>query len=265
MVRMKLGEHEVVLSFGSSGAHDEWISLFPHVELSGGDETCGQLHIRLESGYGSAFAGYEIERSRTEDGATYLVRADYATRLDADYRAATIHYYDQLALKHALMHVYSMLIVQRGWGLLLHASCVDEYGGGHLFAGPSGAGKSTAAALSQPRGLYADEASIVKIESGRVTVYHSPFRSELHTPLAEQLAPAPLQSIQLLHQSLTNERTQMKKSVALLALMDKVFYWSPTPEAAGTIMRLLKQLVESVPTYDLYFRKDPTFWELMDR
>ena len=73
----------------------------------------------------------------------------------------------------------------------------------------------------------------------------------------------PLASIQLLHQSVQNNRIKIRKPDALIQLIDKVFYWVHSPEETKAIMHLLRTLVDLVPTYELYFKKDDTFWELI--
>ncbi|MCM3573753.1 hypothetical protein M3172_11205 [Mesobacillus subterraneus] len=219
-----------------------------------------QIQIFLKDGYGTGFTDYQVEIQEV-DGSITFQRADYLIESTADYTSATIHVHDELALKHALMNLYSSYIVYHNWGLLIHSSCAIENGKAHIFAGHSGAGKSTAARLSEPRPLLSDEATIVKISENGITVFDSPFRSELPSTGYQQ--PTPLAGIQLLQQSEKNSLEMMRKPEALLSLMDKVFYWSHDPAETQRIMGLLRALVEKVPVYELYFRKDPTFWELI--
>jgi hypothetical protein len=134
-----------------------------------------------------------------------------------------------------------------------------------MFTGHSGAGKSTAAVLSESesRGIVADEATILRIRPDEVSVFHSPFRSELLTMPSLEPRHWKLSSIQLLHQAKQHRRMPIAKPEGLIRLTDKVFYWNPSPDDARTIMGLLRQTVDLVPMYDLYFRKDPSFWELI--
>jgi hypothetical protein len=137
----------------------------------------------------------------------------------------------------------------------------SSHGRAHIFSGQSGAGKSTAARLSQPRDLLSDEATLVKITQDAITVFDSPFRSEITAKGPKESVP--LASIQILHQALQNKRANLKKADALLHLMDKVFYWAHSPKETKQILGLLKLLVDTVPVYELHFKKDPTFWELI--
>lgn len=218
------------------------------------------LSILLKDGYGTPFVDYEVKIVNEGNQITFQ-RADYFIQVDADYKQATVAVHDELALKHALMNLYSSFIVHRNWGLLIHSSCVIEEGRAHIFTGHSGAGKSTAAKLSYPRKLLSDEATILKITEESITVFNSPFRSELQS--TDHHENCPLASIQLLEQSLSNKRSKLKKSEALLQITDKVFFWSYRAEEPAAIFRLLKLVVNEIPVYELHFQKNNTFWELI--
>lgn len=218
------------------------------------------LVITIKEGYGIPFHDYDVKITNHHNY-TLFQRADYLINVDLKYKTATISIHNELALKHALMNLYSSFIVYHNWGLLIHSSCAIENGRAHIFAGQSGAGKSTAAKLSYPRYLLSDEAALVKITPEMVTVFNSPFRSELETDnLGEQVD---LASVQVLYQALQNDRAKLSKSDALIQLMDKVFFWPSSQEETKTIMRLLTILVKSVPVYELHFKKNNTFWELI--
>lgn len=252
-----IGEHSIEVCYQS-----EWIAnlvqkCFKHNNFQKADKN---LRIYILDDFGSSFTNYQVVIQKKLNKITFQ-RSDYLIESTPDYTSATIHVHDELALKHALMNLYSSYIVYHNWGLLIHSSCAIQNGKAHIFAGHSGAGKSTAARLSHPRELLSDEATIVKITPDEVTVFDSPFRSELQSTIYQQ--PCPLAGIQLLHQSEKNRLEKLHKPDALLSLMDKVFYWSHDPAETQRIMGLLRTLVEKVPTYELHFRKDPTFWELI--
>jgi hypothetical protein len=218
------------------------------------------LVIIIRGGYGIPFVNYDVQIMKTRTTIRFS-RADYEIFVDSSYNEAMLFVHDQLALKHALMNLYSSFIVNQNWGLLLHSSCAIEAGMAHLFAGHSGAGKSTAARLSEPRELLSDEATLVKISPEGIRVFNSPFRSEINPTRFE--GSYRLDSVQLLHQAVENRRNLIKKSDALLNLFDKVFYWTHSNKETGQVMRMLSILVDQVPVYDLEFQKNPSFWELI--
>jgi hypothetical protein len=255
-ISVTIGTHNIQMIIDSKDLTDFIKQSYTIIQ----SENKPDIFLTIKQGYGIPFIDYQVEITK-QDGKITFRRADYLIEVTTDYQSATIHAYDEFALKHAMTNLYSAFIVYKQWGLLIHSSCVIEDGKAHLFAGQSGAGKSTAAKLSSPRSLLSDEATIVQIATDGIFVHNSPFRSEILTGGDEDCVP--LASMQLLHQSLQNNRITMGKADTLLQLMDKIFYWKHDPEETKTILRLLTRLVDQVPAYDLYFKKDNTFWELI--
>ncbi|MEH7380070.1 hypothetical protein V7138_06275 [Bacillus sp. JJ1533] len=218
------------------------------------------LYIEIFEGYGTSFLNFDVEIRELGNSIRYK-RADYLIHVDSIFKNAKVYVYDELALQHALLNLYSSFIVHNNWGLLLHSSCIKDNGKAHIFSGHSGAGKSTAARLSQPKELLSDEATIVKITQNEILAFNSPFNSELESNCKEYCLP--LGSIQILHQSLQNNRIQLKKAEGMFQLIDKVFFWEHSHHETKRILNLLKTLVNSVPIYDLHFQKNDTFWELI--
>jgi hypothetical protein len=254
---VEIGSHLLKVSFASNGFKSFIKKSFFWVDEK---DLRYDMEVTIKDGYGSPFVDYNVEITKQSE-MVYFRRADYMIEASNDYSVATIYAHNEFSLKHAITNLYSSYIVYHNWGLLIHSSCAIENGKAHIFAGHSGAGKSTAARLSEPRDLLSDEATIVKISDDEITVFDSPFRSELISTGYQQ--PTRLAGIQLLHQSENNRLELKRKPAALLSLMDKVFYWSHDPAETQRIMGLLRTLVEKVPVYELYFRKDPTFWELI--
>ncbi|MBP3038605.1 hypothetical protein J9303_03690 [Bacillaceae bacterium Marseille-Q3522] len=225
-----------------------------------GEPVFPDLTIDISDLYGSPFQNYHVTVTKDE-GKTYYRRTDYYIETDFAGRTAKIAAFDLFSLKHALLNLYSAYIVHQQWGMLMHASCVVENEKAHIFTGHSGAGKSTVAALSAPREILADEASIVKVSNQEIIVYDSPFRSELQQQKERQKAE--LASIQLLQQSASINRQALHKADALLKLVDKVFFWTADPQETKQIWKLLRQLIIQIPVYKLRFQKNNRFWELM--
>lgn len=260
-MQIKIGEHTAFIR-SSSDRFMNWIkTYFPTID--GGDlltNATTDLSIHLVDGYGIPFVDYQVEVTSHPDQVTYQ-RADYLIEVDNDFVAAKIYAYDEFALKHALTNLYSAFIVHHDWGLLIHSACVEQYGRAYLFAGQSGAGKSTVAGLSTPRPILSDEASLVKISDTEISVFDSPFRSEL-VPSSVRKA-CQLTSIHLLIQATVNKSLLIKKPDALLDLINKVFFWPHDSSETVKILKMCKQLAERVPIYQLHFQKNNTFWELI--
>ncbi|KEZ50313.1 hypothetical protein [Metabacillus indicus] len=251
-----IGEHIFSFQFNDYSL----IAFFQKQFKTCADGKSADTNVVICKGYGRPFLNYDVKVMKNEKQIVFK-RADYKITADPSYSYAEISVYDELALKHALMNLYSSYIVHKNWGILLHSSCVLEKNHAHIFTGHSGAGKSTAAMLSHPRPLFSDEATVLKIDAAQVTAFDSPFRSELHD---SALVPfAELKSINLIHQSLVIERNQISKSAALMALFDKVFYWPSEKSETKRILTMLKDLVNQTEIFDLYFQKNDQFWEMI--
>jgi hypothetical protein len=218
------------------------------------------LFIHIRQGYGSPLDSYTVEIQKESDRIRYI-RDDFHMTSDDTYRRTELLVHDELALKHALMTLYSAFIVYYGFGLLIHSSCVVNENQAYLFAGPSGAGKSTVALLSKPRALLSDEATLLRIEPHRVVAYDSPFRSDSLSKYDHDYIA--LAGIHLLKQSTQIQRSTIKSSEAIVQLMDKVFYWAHEPVETLKVLELMQTLLRQVPAYELEFQKNDLFWEMI--
>lgn len=254
---LRIADHPIEVVAGSRWIRD-WVAA--HFQPSD-PASASVLRIHTESGYGRRFNSFETRISKTAQGTCYE-RSDYRLDIAPDHRECRVQVYDEFALRHAFLNLYSAFIVYHEWGLLVHSSCVVDDGKAYLFAGHSGSGKSTVASLSAPRPLLSDEASIVRIaQNGEVAVYDSPFRSESRS--LNGLSKHPLAAIQLLHQSEHVNRTSLRSSIAFGKLLGNVFYWAHDPAETAKVVRLMEKLVKAVPVYDLHFQKNDTFWGLI--
>ncbi|WP_020618753.1 hypothetical protein [Paenibacillus daejeonensis] len=216
------------------------------------------MTVVVHDGYGKAFDTYDVEIASRE-GVIVYTRTDYRIDVDDSFTRASLQVQDVFALKHAMMNLFSAFAAHRGWGLLIHSSCIMDREQAYLFAGPSGAGKSTVALLSRPRQVLSDEATIVKITDSEAVIYDSPFRSDLGLPSRRQ--GTPLRAIQLLRQATENRREPLSQVEGMMGVMDKVFFWSPNVTYTQRVMGLCHRLATVVPVYELYFQKNDTFWE----
>lgn len=258
---VQIGEHGWLIATGSNWITEYVRAHFQATEAEGGSGTPADLFVQVSDGYGRPFDGFLVE-TLCRNGWAQFKRNDYLVRYSPGQNQAEVRVRDDFALKHALMNLYSAFVVHREWGLLIHSSCIVEQGRAYLFAGQSGAGKSTVARLSLPRLVLSDEATVVKVAEGEVTVFNSPFRSGLEADWSVGTTRAwPLASIQLLRQSPEIRRVVITRSAALMQLLGKVFYWAYAPEETAKVMRLCQRLVNSVPVYDLFFQKNDGFWK----
>ncbi|MEK8126960.1 hypothetical protein WMW72_03455 [Paenibacillus filicis] len=258
VIGVHIADHQVIFDTESAWIEAYVLDKFAELTVADASVMKADLYVTLNEGYGEPFVDYDVDAGSDGQQATYK-RSDYLIESDLDYGRATISVYDEFALKHALVNVFSAFITHREWGLLVHSSCMLQSGRSYLFAGHSGAGKSTVAQLSFPRPILSDEATLIKIADTGVQVYTSPFRSDTRMP--ELKGPYPLAAIQFLRQALVNQRVPVHKIDGVVGVMNRVFYWAHDPEETRKVLRLCKRLIEHVPAYELHFQKNETFWE----
>jgi len=253
----QVGKSSIVFQIQTTFLYTELTARFRSLE-PGPNHKEPDMKVEVYDFYGKPYDDGPVEME--DIGGEYVyTRSDYKLAAAPDYSSAKIYVHDDLALKHALINLYSAWLIHRREGLLIHSSCVVEHNRAWMFAGPSGAGKSTVADLSVPRPILSDEATLLLFEpDGSITVHDSPFRSEMEE--ACELPSSSLAGIHFLIQSQNVQRVGIRKGDALIKLIDKVFYWEHNKLETAKLIKLCKQAVEAVPAYDLYFQKNDTFW-----
>jgi hypothetical protein len=147
-----------------------------------------------------------------------------------------------------------------GCGLL------DERKGGYLFTGPSGIGKSTVAKLAQSRAVMNDEAVLVRRQEGRYRIEGTPLEGDLR-PTSN--SSADLAAIFFLKQAIDVSVRKLGVVDACTRLLGQVMETTPLFDTSGNgsmdeRMGVCATLAESVPVYELCFRRDASFWAAVE-
>ena len=169
-----------------------------------------------------------------------------------------------LALRVSMPYV----LLARG-NFLLHASAVKIcQEGAVVFTGDSGAGKSTAARMGRDRPILNDE--LVVVTPGKPwTVSGTPFFSERDlgkrgVKRGGGLLTEPILGFCQLHQA-TEDRLTVRDEKGLLSiLLRQAKHYNSVPQVARRIWELIAS-GGYVATYDLYFRKTPDFYNLLEK
>lgn len=146
-------------------------------------------------------------------------------------------------------------------GFLLHAATVIRNGKAYVFTGRSGAGKSTVASLAPVGSVLTDEISLLRFENGVWRAYGTPFWGEFRA--AGSNTSAPVRGIFRLVQAAENRVTPLRPVEMLRALLPNVLFFSAEPEANRRLLEILGQAAKEISSYELAFRKDQTFWEVL--
>jgi hypothetical protein len=147
--------------------------------------------------------------------------------------------------------------------LLIHAASVVRHGRGYLFPGVSGAGKTTLARLSEDATLLSDELSIAEACEGGPSVHGTPFSGELARP--GEPASAPLAGIYFPRHAAEHTLTPLGERAALARLLPTVMSFAREADVVARAFEVAADLVARVPCFVLDFRRDPGFWEVIER
>jgi hypothetical protein len=163
----------------------------------------------------------------------------------------------------------SLLRVLLSWkllghhGFLLHAATVLRLGRAYVFTGRSGAGKSTVASLSQEGTVLTDEISLLRREDGGWRAYGTPFWGEFRA--AGSNTSAPVAGIFRLLQAPENRVTPIRPVTLLRSILPNVLFFSSEAQANRSLLEILTRAAKEVPGYNLEFRKNATFWEVLPK
>jgi hypothetical protein len=163
----------------------------------------------------------------------------------------------------------SLLRVLLSWkllghhGFLLHAATVVRDGRAYVFTGRSGAGKSTVASLSPSGTVLTDEISLLRRENGGWRAYGTPFWGEFRA--AGSNTSAPVAGIFRLLQAPENRVTPIRPVTLLRSILPNVLFFSSEAQANRSLLEILTRAVKVIPGYNLEFRKNATFWEVLPR
>jgi len=169
-----------------------------------------------------------------------------------------------------LLFVFTCLVMVNRERLMIHGAGIKKRKGrgGYLFLGTSGTGKSTVAALSSGDMVLSDDATVIQVAGGVCHIHATPFRqvgSEQSSSKRLYLQQEKLNKILFLHQSATTFIQSREQRNAFTELLKEHLHCF---EVMGEPLKrqafyLCRAVCEMTPAYELFFRKDPSFWELV--
>lgn len=191
-------------------------------------------------------------------------RGDFAGTVDLRHRVGTVTLSDpdEISIDSFIRIAYSLALLEVR-GLMLHAASLIRGGRAYLFCGRSGSGKSTITRLSPDATPFSDDLSIVRVAERRARCYRTPFRAELAR--AGEDRAAPLRGIYFLYHGSRHAVEAIRPGQSLERLLPNVVFFARDAELTARVLSIAADLVEAVPCFDLAFRLDPGFWEVIDR
>lgn len=243
-------------------------------ELASGDVPSARIQwTRADRGAWLAASPGDRARSFTwiEGGALAWATHHAALLMDAEATSGIAVLTDQDA-SAAARSAQNVLRVAAAWalassrrGLLLHASAVSDGGSAILFVGPSGAGKSTAARLSAPRAVLADDACIVTAEEGRAWLHPAPLWAEpAFAGRHDARERIPIERILRLRQGSPHAIQPLGRSAATASLLAHAPFLENLPPLACKA-EVAERIAAVAAVSELRFGPDAGFWSVVDR
>jgi hypothetical protein len=156
---------------------------------------------------------------------------------------------------YPLNQILMILILSRRSGILLHACGIDDNGSGYLFLGNSGHGKSTMAKLwsEHHAAVLNDDRIVVREMEEKIWMYGTPWHGDFRD---FSLARLPVGKIFFLHPDTENRVIPQNGAKAVARLLTRSFPPLWDREGMALTMDFCHRLANSIPCYDLHFRRD---------
>jgi hypothetical protein len=227
------------------------------------EEPRWRIALDLDTVVPPAVPGDVVVRCDGHPARLAVERGDFSAILDLDRRCGRValNAPNEFSIDSFLRIAYTLALLDVP-GLVVHAASLIRGGKAYLFCGRSGAGKTTLTRLSPDATLLSDELSIGTMSNGRVRCHGTPFWGELARAGEDRCAP--LHAIFFLHHGRRHKADALKSGDALRRLLSTVLFFAREPELTARVLGIASTLIESVPSFDLHFRPDAGFWEVVD-
>lgn len=205
--------------------------------------------------------------ARQEDGRLVLWSYEFAGWIDAGGRAGLVALVQERGdlfnrgLENYLRVVTASFVLARG-GFLLHASAVVRDGRAYVFFGPSGSGKTTVTHLSPGDLVLGDDLTLVVPREGVLEAAGIPFGLAHHRP-PQHGGSFPIVSFNRLVQSLEVRRRPITGAQAVAEILASLPFVLQDTRQGDAAVEVVGKALESAPVYRLEFRKDPSFWRVV--
>lgn len=273
-IALGIGPLKVCLEGLSSDQKTRLVGRFsPFVDGGAGAGT-EPLHLRLTRAGRERFlalrpGGGEIYRMdrRMTGGARDWWSYEFAGRIRPEARSAELALVESegplfdRGLENFLRVLTASYVLEQG-GLLLHAATVVRDGRAYVFFGPSGAGKTTVTRLSPEDVVLSDDMTLVLPGAAGFEAAGIPF-GMAHHHVPDTSASFPIAGLHRLVQSPSVERALLTGAAALAELAGCLPYVCESREEAALSLEIAGRLLHAVPAWRLFFRKDDSFWNVI--
>ena len=222
----------------------------------------GFLRMRTDGLAESYRLGMRLEGSRLE-----IWSYEFAGRVNwSDHRAVLAVVSSPQTrfargLENFLRVLTASIVLERG-GFLLHAAGIVRGGRAYIFFGPSGSGKTTVTDLSAGDMVLSDDLTLVVRRAGRFEAAGIPF-GLAHHKVPSTRESFPIASLNRLIQSPDLHRVPLTGARALAQVSACLPFVMRDGRQASKAMENVGRALAEIPTYELRFRMDSSFWGLV--
>ncbi len=191
----------------------------------------------------------------------FIERWDFKGFLDRKNGKAEVKLSSNSDFESFLRVIYSLILPQED-GLAIHASSLVKDGKAYLFPGKSGTGKTTLVRLSPDVTLLTDEISIIRGIGAEPVSFGTPFHGDLGIP-GENIS-APISGLYFPVKDKKSYLEKLSPKRALEKILPNVVFFGQDQKLLRKVFDLSCELVISLPSHNLHFRPEPSFWSLID-
>jgi len=214
------------------------------------------LTIRDESSVGLTFSD---EKVRIVDD--YLMGFINLGNNEGEVRINPVWFIPSLAT--FIRNLFTLILVLKGNGLVLHALGVLKDGEVYVFIGPSGSGKTTVARLSPEYVILSDDIVFIKPFGRSYGVFPTPCWGDMQRGDRENRG-YPLKMMF----KLVKDGEVYLKPYGLAQGMSEIFTVPHIPQNSlplGDLLNRYHRLLMKVPCFEMHFARDGRFWEVIER
>ncbi len=201
----------------------------------------------------------DVSVSREDVGTWCIYRSDFICTFQESIGTIEVHR-SIFAFDACLRALYATILNRRN-GFLLHSAGVLRKNNAFCFAGVSGSGKTTIAHLAPGYGQVLNDEIIACriVQPQTIMVYGTPFWGAMRDGPAYNKG-YPLKALCFLIKDTATTMVPLAGEDALIKLLRCCCIFSDSVEDSTALMRTGAALVNTLPVYDLHFKKSPALW-----
>jgi hypothetical protein len=220
--------------------------------------------LLLSCGFGSIENSRDYERLEFQENILKAYSSTYEGWLELESGNGRLVLEDENpvdTIDYFVRVVFSVLGFQAG-GFLFHGAGIVHNEGVHVFFGYSGSGKSTIANLSNDKVKLSDDLVLIMPEGDEWNVHSTPFwnvQDNSALPVVDKLV-----GLYRLVKDNYVYLEPLSRGEAIAEMIASIPVVTLVPNYASQLIRCCSTVLSAIPCYRLHFKKDSSFWEVID-